>query len=151
EGWSWIEVALDFRYGHAQHLRRLDGVQIELTTAEQTTFDALTAEQAKLESKYEGADELPDGVDARLGEIETALAAFEDRPVRYASAEIASAGVFVSIDADGHLSVDRGYVRPEDEPPIPVCEKDPAEDEVRSSDWMAPGAPTAQRTVITIG
>lgn len=31
EGWRWIEVAIDFRYGHAHHLRRLDGVQIELT------------------------------------------------------------------------------------------------------------------------
>ena len=50
EGWKWIEVAVDFRYGHAHHLGRLNGVQIELTAAEQATFDALTAEQAKLES-----------------------------------------------------------------------------------------------------
>ena len=56
----------------------------------------------------------------RLGEIETALAAFEDRPVSYDPAEIARAGVFVSIDCDGSLSVDRGYVRPEDEAPAAV-------------------------------
>ena len=31
EGWKWIEVAVDFRYGHANHLRRLNGVQVELT------------------------------------------------------------------------------------------------------------------------
>jgi ParB family chromosome partitioning protein len=53
EGWKWIEVAVDFRYGHARHLRRLDGVEVELTPDEQATFDALTAEQAKLESEYE--------------------------------------------------------------------------------------------------
>ena len=102
EGWKWIEVAVDFRYGHANHLRRLNGVPVELTAEEQATFDALTAEYAKLESDYEGADELPDDVDARLGEIEAALAAFENRPLRYDPAEIARAGVFVSIDADGH-------------------------------------------------
>ena len=102
EGWKWIEVAVDFRYGHANHLRRLHGVPVELTAEEQATFDALTAEYAKLESEYEGADELPDEVDARLGEIETALAAFENRPLRYDPAEIARAGAFVSIDADGH-------------------------------------------------
>ena len=51
--------------------------------------------------RYEGADELPDEVDARLGEIEAALAAFDNRPLRYDPAEIARAGVFVSIDADG--------------------------------------------------
>jgi ParB family transcriptional regulator, chromosome partitioning protein len=56
-------------------------------------------------------------VDTRLGEIETALAAFEDRPRSYDPAEVARAGVFVSIGSDGRLSVDRGYVRPKDEPP----------------------------------
>ena len=33
-------------------------------------------------------------------------------------AEIARAGAFVSIGADGHLRVEPGYVRPEDELPI---------------------------------
>ena len=31
EGWKWIEVAVDFRYGHMSHLRQLDGVTLELT------------------------------------------------------------------------------------------------------------------------
>ncbi len=93
------------------------GVAAELTAEEQATIDALNAEYAKLEAEYEGADELPDEVDERLGEIETALAAFEDRPVTYDPADIARAGVFVCIDADGALSVERGYVRPEDEGP----------------------------------
>ena len=33
-------------------------------------------------------------------------------------AEIARAGAFVSIDRDGRLRVERGYVRPEDELPV---------------------------------
>ncbi|KAF0098943.1 MAG: ParB domain-containing protein nuclease [Rhodospirillaceae bacterium] len=151
EGWKWIEVAVDFRYGHMSHLRQLDGVTIELAPAEQLTFDALTAEQTKLEIEYERADELPDEVDARLGEIEAALAAFENRPVRYEPTEIARAGVFVSIDADGHLEVDRGYVRPEDEPSMPIGSEGQAEGEARNTDGMAPAAPDPQRTVITIG
>jgi ParB family chromosome partitioning protein len=149
EGWKWIEVAFDFRYGHAQHLRRLDGVVVELTPDEQATFDALTAEQVKLESEYEVADELPDQVDARLGEIEEALAAFDSRPVRYEPAGIACAGVFVSIDADGRLAADRGYVRPEDEP-VTAGSEDPAISEIGGSDEIAPVAP-AQRTVIIMG
>src|SRR4029453_18458162 len=97
EGWKWIEVVVDFRYGHPSHLRHLHGAPVELSAEEQATFDALTAEYAKLESDYEGADELPDDVDARLGEIEAALAAFDSRPLRYDPVEIAHAGVFVSI------------------------------------------------------
>jgi ParB family chromosome partitioning protein len=149
EGWKWIEVAVDFHYGHAHSLRRLNGVQIELAADEQATFDALTAEQAKLESEYQGADELPDAVDARLGEIETTLAAFENRPARYDPAEIARAGAFVSIDPDGHLAVERGYVRPDDEP-TSVANEDSAEGPC-GSDGTAIGAPAAQRTVITVG
>ena len=149
EGWKWIEVAVDFRYGHAQHLPRLDGVVVELTPDEQVTFDALTAEQVKLESEYEGADELRDEVDARLGEIEEALAAFDSRPVRYEPTEIARAGVFVSIDADGHLAADRGYVRSEDEPKQ-VGSEDLQEGETGGADETAFATP-AQRTVITIG
>jgi ParB family chromosome partitioning protein len=86
----------------------------------------LKAEYAKLEAEYENADELPDDVDARLGEIETALAAFEDRQVNYDPAEISRAGVFISIDGDGSLSVDRGYVRPEDEALVTVDGDDEA-------------------------
>ena len=55
-------------------LRELEGTPTDLTAEEQATIEALKAEYAKLEAEYENADELPDDVDARLGEIETALA-----------------------------------------------------------------------------
>ncbi|HVZ06591.1 ParB/RepB/Spo0J family partition protein [Rhodopila sp.] len=152
EGWKWIEVALDFPYGHAHGLRALEGVPTDLTSEEQATIEALNAEYAKLEADYDGADELPDEVDERLGEIEKALAAFDDRPVTYAPADIARAGVFVSIDAEGNLSVDRGYVRPQDEAPTDDPEQD-GEGEGAASEPNAidPDAPAVQRAVITIG
>src|SRR5260370_39998794 len=78
----------------------------------------LKAEYTKLEANYGEADELPDEIDQRLAEIETALSAFDARPVTYDPADIARAGVFVSIDHEGVLSVDRGYVRPADEAPV---------------------------------
>jgi ParB family chromosome partitioning protein len=151
EGWKWIEVAVDLRYGHTSQLRQLASVALEFTPEEQATFDALTAEYARLESEYEGGDELPDEIDTRLGEIESALAAFENRPVRYEPAAIARAGVFVSIDADGQLAVDRGYVWPGDEPSMPVGDERPAEADTREAGGTAPDASNAQRTVITIG
>ena len=116
-GWNWISVAVDFPYGHASGLRELEGKPADLTAEEQATIDALNAEQAKLEFDYQNADELPDEVDQRLSEIEAALMAFEERSVVYDPADIVRAGVFVSIDSEGRLSADRGYVRPEDEAP----------------------------------
>ncbi|HEX3704399.1 MAG TPA: ParB/RepB/Spo0J family partition protein, partial [Vicinamibacterales bacterium] len=149
EGWKWIEVDVDFPYGHTHHLRELEGTPTDLTAEEQATIDALNAEQAKLEAEYENADELPDEVDVRLGEIETALAAFDDRPVSYDPAEIARAGVFVSIDADGSLSVDRGYVRPQDEAPVTVDGDAEADHDAGEGDGLSSSA--VQRAVISIG
>src|SRR3984885_2409156 len=152
EGWKWIEVAIDFPYGHAHGLRELEGIPIDLTSEEQATIDALKAEYAKLEEEYDGADELPDDVDERLGEIEAALAAFDDRPVPHDPADIARAGVFVSIDAEGALSVDRGYVRPQDEAPVVEPEQDGETDPARvGAGHIDPDAPVVQRAVITIG
>jgi ParB family transcriptional regulator, chromosome partitioning protein len=116
EGWKWIDVAIEFPYGHAACLHRIGGETVALSEKEQASFDALRAEYDKFEAEYAEAEELPDEIDARLGELETALEAFQLRPVTYDETEKARAGVFVSIDGDGSLLVDRGYVRPEDEP-----------------------------------
>jgi ParB family transcriptional regulator, chromosome partitioning protein len=115
EGWKWIEVAPSFPYGHDHGLRRLEGEPADLSTEEQVSLDVLQAEYTALQEKYEDADEMPDEVDTRLGELEEALAAFDDRPHVFDAAAIARAGVFLSIDADGTLHVERGYVRREDE------------------------------------
>ncbi|MGC0321054.1 ParB family chromosome partitioning protein [Bradyrhizobium sp. USDA 326] len=152
EGWKWIEVAIDFPYGHTRGLRELDGVPADLTIEERATIEALEAEYAKLEAEHDGADELPDEVDLRLGEIETALAAFNDRPAIYQPADIARAGVFVGIDAEGKLLVDRGYVRPEDEVPVTEPEQGTGGEPVAAAmDGDEPSAPAVQRAVITIG
>jgi ParB family chromosome partitioning protein len=118
DGWKWVETAIDFPYGHTYGLRHLQGERQPLTEEEAAAREALRNEAEHLEAAYSEADEIPEEVDARLAEIEAALEAFEDRPVLYASEDIARAGVFVSIDGSGRLRVERGYVRPEDEAPI---------------------------------
>ncbi len=149
EDWKWIMVAVEFPFGHATGLRKLDGKPADLTAEEQATIDALNVEHAKLEADYQDADELPDDVDQRLGEIEAALMAFEERSIIYDPAEICRAGVFVSIDSEGRLLVDRGYVRPEDEAPredLAVGQ----DGKTPSSDGQGSGGPGAQRTAISV-
>ncbi len=118
EGWKWIDMAPDFPYGHTYGLRHLRGEQPALTEEEQATRDALQAELNALEEAYADAEDLPDEVDERLGEIETAISALDDRPMVFDPEQIAHAGAFVSIDGSGKLRVERGYVRPEDERPV---------------------------------
>ncbi|MDA9426219.1 ParB/RepB/Spo0J family partition protein [Bradyrhizobium sp. CCBAU 53380] len=148
EGWKWISVAVEFSYGHTHGLREIEGKPVDLSPEEQATIDALNAEQAKLEAEYQHADELPEEVDQRLGEIEAALAAFEDRPMLYDPTEIARAGVFISIDSEGRLSVNRGYVRPEDE--VQATDPDVGQGADASSTEGPEVGPSVQRTVIAV-
>ncbi|MDP2782137.1 ParB N-terminal domain-containing protein [Devosia sp.] len=117
EGWKWVQVAADFPYGHSYGLRRIHGETVPLTAEEEAARAALQGEYDQLVAQYEdGGDDLPDEVDQRLAELETALAGFEDRPMQYDPEEIALAGAFISIAGDGRLRIESGYVRPEDEP-----------------------------------
>jgi ParB family chromosome partitioning protein len=150
EGWKWIEVSVGFPYGHDDGLRQLEGTPADITADEQTTIEALQAEQAKLEAEYQDADELPDEVDARLGEIEEALFAFDNRLHIFDPAEIGRAGTFVSIDSDGRLLVDRGFVRPEDEAPVDQTDGE-GDGEPSGADGADPDTPAVRRTVITVG
>jgi len=150
EGWKWVDATVSLPHGITQGLRRLSGKPYDLTDEEQATRDALQSEFDKLSEEYEDADELPDEIDKRLGQLEAALEEFSKRPVTYDPTEIAIAGVFVSIDTQGVLVVDRGYVRPEDEVPVEGCgdvtsqeEVDPETGEIRTT--------ASPRTTITVG
>jgi ParB family chromosome partitioning protein len=144
EGWKWVTVAVDFSYGHTQGLRRIGGTVIDLSDDECEQRETLRAEFEEIEAQYAQAEEYPDEIDQRLGEIEAQLEAFENRPMRYDPADIARAGAFISLTSDGSLRVERGYVRPEDERPAET------EEIVEASDAdTAYGGPT-ERGVITV-
>jgi ParB family chromosome partitioning protein len=116
EGWKWIEAAVDFPYGHTFGMRRITGERSSLTEEEQQAYDAVKAEFDALQEQDDSADDLPEEIDRRLGELEAEIEAFDSRPFQFPPEEAARAGVFVSLDPSGQLRIERGYVRPEDEP-----------------------------------
>ncbi len=118
EGWRWVDAAPDFAYGHTYGLRGIVGERHELTADKEAAREALVTEYAEIEAANAGDADLPDEVDARLGEIETALEAYDNRPAAYRPEDLAIAGAFVSIDGSGKLRIERGYVRSEDELPV---------------------------------
>ena len=157
EGWKWIEVATDLPYGYSHGLRRLAGDPAPMTDEESAAHAALLVEYRALEEEYSGQDEYPEEIDARLGQLEMAMEALEQRPLIYDPAEVGRAGVFVTLDRDGSLAVYRGYVRPEDEPreETAVQDGDGADvmgqgGDVGVSSWK-PSATSAGGTVITSG
>ncbi|KAB2756147.1 chromosome partitioning protein ParB [Rhizobium pusense] len=116
EGWKWVEADLELPYGYDHGLRGVVGTPAELSKKERREREKLRSQQERLEAKYPADQELPEDIDRRLGEIERQLEAFERRPTVYDPVEIAIAGAFVTVDEDGELVVNRGWVRPEDEP-----------------------------------
>ena len=114
EGWKWTETALQFPYGHLNGLTRLTFEPAPVTEEDQARYDVALAEYHALSEEYEGAEELPEEVDQRMGELEAEIARIDERPALYRSADMAHAGVFLSIEHDGRIRVERGFVRRED-------------------------------------
>ncbi|ACL62434.1 ParB/RepB/Spo0J family partition protein [Methylobacterium nodulans] len=145
EGWKWVEVALHFPYGHKNGLSRVFPEPV-LTDEETAARDALRAEYDDLEQQHAGDGDLPEEVDARLAELERAIEAFDARAFRYAPADIAIAGAFVSLDHDGELRIERGYVRLGD---LPI--ESPAAPEGDAAGVPEGETPAVQCVVFTIG
>ena len=149
EGWKWVDASLSIPYGVTHAMREIVGTPLDMTDEEQATRAGLQAELDRLTDQYEDADELPDEIDQRLGEIEAALEALDNRPMRYDPAEIANAGVFVTIDSNGSLIAERGYVRPEDEAPIASDRDDDGTGETGHSEPTL--AHAIRPVVVTVG
>jgi len=118
EGWKWVATAIELPV-HATHgLRGIGGTEIPMTDEEQARVAALEAEAETLSDEWSEAPDVPAEIHARLEAIEAEIGTLVDRPKQFDPADIALAGAFVSIDYDGSVNVERGFVRPEDEPEV---------------------------------
>ncbi|MGN6374733.1 MAG: zincin-like metallopeptidase domain-containing protein [Sphingomonas sp.] len=115
EGWKWVSTAVDLPWGVTHGLRAIEGTPVPMSVEEAATLEALQRELEGLEREWADASEVPDDINARLNAIGEAIAGLSERPMIFEPGEMARAGAFVSIDADGSLRIERGYVRPEDE------------------------------------
>ncbi|RJG39943.1 ParB/RepB/Spo0J family partition protein [Mesorhizobium sp. DCY119] len=116
EGWKWVEAAFDFSYGHTSGLRRFYGERAEYTDEERARHDALKAEYDRLDAEYAEAEDQSEETEARLEELGNELDALNDRPYVFDPEEVARGGAFISLAANGEPKIERGFVRPEDEP-----------------------------------
>lgn len=145
EGWKWVQTMIDLPYQATRGLRWLESTEVAMTEEEEAKLAALEAEADALSDTWSEEPEVPEEVHARLEAIEAEIGALTDRPRIFDEAEVGLAGVFVSIDYDGTIRVDRGFVRPEDEP---VQEEDggsknPAAEEPAGGGAGDAGAPEA--------
>jgi len=122
EGWKWVQTAIDMPYQATRGLRMLDSTEVAMTEEEEATLAALETEADALSDRWSDEPDVPAEVHARLEAIEAEIGALTDRPRIFDEGEVAIAGTFVSIDYDGTIRVDRGFLRPEDEPVVEAVE-----------------------------
>lgn len=137
EGWKWVEAAFDFPYGHTSGLRRIYGEQAEMTEEELARYDALKAEYDRLDAVYAQAEDYSEEAEKRLEELGTELDGLNERPYVFNPEDVARGGVFISLGANGDLKVERGFVRPDDEPMVEADDDSVNELEASAASSMA--------------
>ena len=116
EGWRWVAIGADAQAG-AWRCRRVWPRKAAPTPEDDARWTELASRYDELAAEHNGsADDLPDEVAAELDRIEVELAALEAREDVWTPAEVAVAGAVLTLALDGSLRVERGFVRPEDEP-----------------------------------
>lgn len=130
EGWKWVEAAISFSYGHSSGMRRIYAEPQEMTPEELERFDALSEEYEKLDAEYAEAEDYDEEVENKLEQLQADIDAINERPHIYDPEQIPIAGVFVTLGANGQLQIERGFVRPEDEP----VEEEEEDDNVSDSE-----------------
>ncbi|MDO9297437.1 ParB/RepB/Spo0J family partition protein [Bradyrhizobium sp.] len=140
EGWKWTQPHLDFPHAHG--LRRTYPHPVELSAEDQAALDAAQAEFNALTEQHEAAEELPDEVDARFGELEAEIERLEAKRQAYDPDYIARGGAFVILNHDGTVRIERGFIRTEDEKP--QVETDQAGDASESADARSSDSRSAE-------
>lgn len=126
EGWKWASASVDFPHGHG--CSRIWERLRERAPGESEAINALIAEDAELTEQWADVEPPPPQVAARFEAIAAELEAYGDE-YGFDPDEQARAGVFVMLDAYGEPRIERGYVRPEDEPaPEPKPEEGAKDD-----------------------
>ncbi|WP_420871839.1 ParB/RepB/Spo0J family partition protein [Bradyrhizobium septentrionale] len=121
EGWKWTEAHLDFPHAHG--MRRTYPHPVALLAEDQAALEAAQTEFDRLTERYQTAEELPDDINARFGELEAEIECLEAKRQAYSPDDIARGGAFVILNHDGTLRIERGFVRREDEKPQPQTEQ----------------------------
>ena len=137
EGWKWVAVEMAFDYGLASGMRRIYPAQRDLTEAEESRIEELSARYEALSEGEEG--DSPETAEQVLDAIDLEIEAIRGDEV-FEPESKAIAGAFVALSRDGKPRIERGFVRREHDPGV--------EKATRKYDAGKAGADTLPATLI---
>ncbi|MEN7537324.1 ParB/RepB/Spo0J family partition protein [Aurantiacibacter flavus] len=113
ECWKWAEAHID--YPHAHGMRRFYPEPLALSDEDEKRLEAASAQYDQLVEGYDSYDEMPEDVAAKVEALDAEIDAISDKRRAYDANVIAHGGVFVVLNHDGTVRIERGFVRAEDE------------------------------------
>lgn len=112
EGWAWVENLAEWSYPSVREFERHYPRPVALSEDEQAQRDALTSELEDLSELIE-AGVADDDAENRVAAITETLIALEREA--FAPEVVAAGGVFIALNYNGQLRVEKGFVRREEE------------------------------------
>lgn len=134
EGWRWVVTEPELDREACADTRRVYPKPMPLSKAQSEKLRKLDGRYKALFDKYADGG-MPPEVGATMERIEAAVGALQRE--EYAKRDLALAGVFVTLDRDGSVRIERGFVRAEDEPSSKTKAGD-AKRPVKDADGLAP-------------
>ncbi|MEZ5656874.1 MAG: ParB/RepB/Spo0J family partition protein [Sphingobium sp.] len=113
EGWKWAEAHID--YPHAHGMRRFYPETVALSEEDEKRLEAASAQYDQLVEGYDSNDEMPEDVAVKVEALDAEIDAISDKRYAYDANLIAHGGVFVVLNHDGTVRIERGFVRAKDE------------------------------------
>jgi len=125
EGWKWTEASISFPHDHGH--RRYYPQQFVLSDEDETRLQEAAAEHDALIEGYSTYEDMPEDERGKAEVLLAEIDAISSKRTGYDPAIVERGGVFVSLDSDGAVKIERGFVRAEDEPqPEPEPEDEDA-------------------------
>lgn len=122
EGWKWVEAMVELSYGYDEGYDFLAVTQEPPSEADEARIAELRAEADALEAEWDGRADVPAEIEARTHAIDVEIGRLSQGRQIFDPEQMAYAGVFIGIEEDGTLYIDRGNVRAEDEPDVEADE-----------------------------
>ena len=137
EGWKWVVTDPASARTAYYNSRRVWPVTVPLSEADETRRFELAERLDELASEHPyGIEDAPEDVQADALAVQAEFDTLDGHERAFRPEDVGIAGAAVVLTSDGTLTVERGFVRPEDEPqPEPVPEElDPADADIGDED-----------------
>lgn len=108
QGWKWVTIAKSIPYAEKSAMHRLN--PLPATLAQLNHIKKL---EKQLEALIDG-DNQSAKVKARITALEQEIDNLNDAPPKFKKADMAKAGVFISLTYNGQLAIDAGFINPAD-------------------------------------